>query len=82
MTGAPRRLLAWFAVMATLLTGCTPAASSDASGTNQSVAASPAAVDVDPAPRQTIALPRRQRLPPLLHRPPRLPLPWSLKRSP
>ncbi|WP_164204494.1 hypothetical protein [[Micrococcus luteus] ATCC 49442] len=57
MTGAPRRLLAWFAVLATLLTGCTPAASSDASGTNQSVAASPAAVDVDPAPRQTIAPP-------------------------
>lgn len=57
MTGAPRRLLAWFAVLATLLTGCTPAAGPDASGTNQSVAASPAAVDVDPAPRQAVAPP-------------------------
>ncbi|MCU1436905.1 MAG: hypothetical protein JWR71_3630 [Pseudarthrobacter sp.] len=57
MTGAPRRLLAWFAVLATLLTGCTPAASLDAAGTNQSVAASPVAVDVDPAPRQAVAPP-------------------------
>lgn len=42
MTGAPARLLAWLAVLATLITACTPAISVDAATTDPPSASAPA----------------------------------------
>jgi hypothetical protein len=53
MIGAPLRLLAWFVVLATLLTGCSPAISLDEATTvrpSQSVSAPPVTQDDVPAP--------------------------------
>lgn len=55
MTGAPARLLAWLVVLATLLTGCTPAVDLDEAATERAITASSAPpADVDPAPQPTL----------------------------
>jgi hypothetical protein len=53
MTGAARRLLAWFVLPATLLTACAPAASLDEATIGQTVPSASAAADVAAAPQQT-----------------------------
>ncbi|MCP1411792.1 hypothetical protein [Paenarthrobacter sp. A20] len=60
MTGAPARLLAWLAVMATLLTACTPAVDPTEPGSGQpmaSASAAPATGDLEavPSPNATHA---------------------------
>ncbi|MGR0161537.1 hypothetical protein [Paenarthrobacter nitroguajacolicus] len=75
MTGAPARLLAWLAVMATLLTACTPAVDLTEPGAGQPVAsqsALPTAADLEAVPStsaiQTPVSP--QPAPPLAAPPP------------
>ena len=56
MTGAPLRLLAWFVILATLLSGCTPASSLDEATTDrpiQTSSAPPAARADVPAAHRT-----------------------------
>jgi len=55
MTGAARRLLTWFVLLATLLTACAPAVSLDEATTDQAVPSASAAADVAPATEQSAA---------------------------
>lgn len=63
MTGVPRRLLAGFVALATLLTACAPAVSLDAVATDPAITSSSAASGVGPAPQQTAMPPPASAVP-------------------
>lgn len=63
MTGVPRRLLAGFVALATLLTACAPAISLDAVATDQATRSSSAASGVGQAPQPTETPPPASAVP-------------------